>query len=116
MVRARTAVTVLSMDGVSFAGLLAAHPAAHAALAATAESRAIANFLKQASPFAALAPARRTWLAARLTPHAVARGTSSCGRAKPVANVTCCGAVAWKCSWKGKRARGGDWRCSAPAR
>lgn len=65
-VTAVTGLRLLALDRDRFRRVLDAHPDARVVLEATSETRGVANFLKQASPFAALTPEHRLWLAARL--------------------------------------------------
>ena len=65
-VTALTPLRLLRLDQAAFAWVLAHFPAVRAALETGAEARLIANFLKRASPFTVIAPARLAWLAGRL--------------------------------------------------
>lgn len=73
-VTALAPLTVLSLAAEHFEACVLAAPERRAALAAFAETLLVTRFLKQATPFAALASARARALAARLERRPMARG------------------------------------------
>ena len=73
-VTALTPLTAWSLDSATFARTLAEHPEARAWFQADSEARLTAKFLKLATPFAALDPARTRHLAESLQHRRVAAG------------------------------------------
>ena len=82
-VTALTPLLTLSFARLEFEQLLDAHPKARVAFAQAAEASLTANFLKQASPFTTLGPARLRSLATRLEPLTVPAGSTIIRQGEP---------------------------------